>query len=169
MRAWIDRTDRAFTRAVRAQVLLMAVLSGACVVLMMATTCADVVLRACGRPLTGSLDVVSVLAALAICFALPYTTAVKGHVAVEYFFHRLSPVWRVVVDTLIRLLVLGLFALVAAAGVAHGRSLARSGTVSPTLELPLFWVPWVLAFCCVVASLVVLYNLLHPGRVMVRP
>ena len=153
----------------RRSVWLFALLAGVSVVLMMLTTCADVVLRAFGHPLQGSYDVVRLLGALAISFALPYTTAVKGHVAVEFFFHKLPHRGRIVVDSMIRLVLIGLFALLGWQSVLYGVRLEKSGTVTATLQLPVFWVPYVIAASSAVVLLVVLHNLLHPGKVMIKP
>lgn len=170
MHAGLLKIDRGFARVLRACVLGLAVLSGASVVLMMLTTCSDIFLRALGHPLQGSYDIVSLLGALAISFALPYTTAVKGHVAVEYFFQRLpGRRLKIVVDSIIRLLVMVLFIVMAIANIGYGGRLAASGLVTPTLQLPVFWVPYMLALACAMVSLVVLYNLLHPGKAMIEP
>lgn len=61
---------------------------------MMVVTCLDVVLRVCGVPVKGAYDVVRVAGAVTIACALPMTTAMKGHVAIEYFFQRLNRRWR---------------------------------------------------------------------------
>jgi len=39
--------------------------------------------------------------------------------------------------------------------------------VSLTLEIPIFWVPWVIAFSCGAAALVLLHNLLRPRQEIV--
>ena len=53
---------------------------------MMLVTCVDIVLRKLGHPFPGAYDITKMAAAVTISCALPYTTAVKGHVAVEFFF-----------------------------------------------------------------------------------
>ena len=58
------------------------------------------VLVATEPKITGALDLGKGCGALVIAGALPYTTAVKGHVAIEYFFHKLGRRGRIVVDTL---------------------------------------------------------------------
>jgi len=47
--------------------------------------------------------------------------------------------------------------------------LHRSGTVSMTIRLPIFWVPWVLAGSCVLMVLITLYHLFHPGKELIKP
>ena len=92
-------------KTLRKLVLVSAGVAGAGLVTMMVITCVDVVLRKLGHPLPGAYDLVKMAAGVTIACALPCTTAVKGHVAVEYFFHRLGRRGRVVADTLIRVLI----------------------------------------------------------------
>jgi TRAP-type C4-dicarboxylate transport system permease small subunit len=129
----------------------------------------DVVLRVCRVPFTGAYDMVRIAAAVTMAAALPYTTAIKGHVAIEYFFHKLGPRGRVVVDALMRGLAMALFSLLAWGSFAYGNSLRAKGEVSMTLQWPVFWVPYVLGVSCGLVVLIKLYHLTHPGRPMIRP
>ena len=106
---------------------------------------------------------------ITVAAALPYTTAIKGHVAIEYFFHKLGRRGRVLVDALMRLGGMALFSLLAWGCVDYGNSLRAKGEVSMTLQLPIFWVPYVLAVSCVLVVLIKVYHLTHPGRPMIKP
>jgi TRAP-type C4-dicarboxylate transport system permease small subunit len=106
---------------------------------------------------------------ITIACALPYTTAVKGHVAIEYFFHKLSRRGRIAVDTVARLAAITLFAFLARESFLLGESFRESGQVTQTVEIPEFWVPYVVAVSCAVVVLVIIHNLLRPGREMIRP
>ena len=41
--------------------------------------------------------------------------------------------------------------------------------MSPTLELPVFWVPYLLAASCGLVVLIKVYHLFHPGRSLLEP
>ncbi len=166
---WLNPIRHGYERLLRVLVLALAMLSGLGIVGMMAMTCADVIMRAFGKPIRGSYDVVCLLSVVALACALPYTTAVKGHVAVEYFFHKLPKTWRVAVDSVMRLLMIALFALLAEECVKYGLKLRQAGELMPTLHLPVYGVPWIIAFSCAVSALVVVYHLLLPGKVVIRP
>jgi TRAP-type C4-dicarboxylate transport system permease small subunit len=153
-----------FEQTLRKLVLLLAALAGLGLLTMMLVTCADIILRVFRISFTGAYDIVKIAAVMTIACGLPYTTAVKGHVAVEFFFHRLGRRGRVVADTLIRLVTMVLFSLFTWQFVHYGIGLRKSGEVSTTLQLPVFWVPHVMAFSCAVVVLVTLYHLLHPGK-----
>lgn len=156
-------------RFLRRLVLGLALLAGAGTVAMMLVTCADIVARAFGHPLKGSYDMVSLLSLITLSCALPYTTAVKGHVAVEFFFNKLPPPARVVVDSIMRVLMIALLGFLCVQGVRYGLSLRESGEVTLTLGWPLYWASFVIAFACGVSALVVLEHLLRPGKVFMSP
>ncbi len=148
----------------------MNVLAGVSLAAIMGLTCLDVLLRVLfRRPIRGTLDVIEILGALTLALGLPYTTAVKGHVAVEYFFQRLPRRARIAVDSLERAAGVFLFTALAYGSFWFGASLRRSGQVTPTLQLPLYPLPWAIGFSCLLVAVVILYNLLHPGREMIKP
>lgn len=165
----LQRVDHGYYLVLRGVVMGLAGVSGLSVLAMIGVTCADVVARAVGYSFTGSFDVVRIAGALAIACALPYTTAVKGHVAVEYFFQKLGRRGRVVVDTASRLLIMVLLAIVAWQFFRYGNTLLRTGEVSLTLQIPMFWVAYVIGGTLVITVLVKIHNLLHPGREMIKP
>ncbi len=163
------RVLEAFFSLVRWVAFALAGVTAIGILMMMLVTCVDVVMRRTGFPLKGAVDVVKVMGAVTLACSLPYTTAVKGHVAIEYFFHKLPWRGRIVVDTVVRTLGISLFLLIARRSFYYGHSLRSSGEVTPTLQLPVFWVPYVMAFCFLVVACVIFYHLLHPGREMIKP
>ncbi len=158
-----------YHRALRALVMALAYVACASLLVMVLVTSADVVMRIFRLSLTGAYDIVKIAAAITISAALPYTTAIKGHVAIEYFFHKLGQRGRTVVDALMRLGGMALFGLLAWGCVDYGNSLRAKGEVSMTLQLPIFWVPYMLAFSCALVVLIKVYHVTHPGRPMIKP
>ena len=137
-------------------------------VAMMTVICVDVFLRVAGHPVKGAYDIVRVAGAVTIACSLPITTAMKGHVAIEYFFQKLNRQWRVIVDSAMRLLAIGAFLLAAYECVGYGVRFLRNSQVTDTIEMPIFWVPWLMAVSFGVTALVVVFHLVYPGREMVR-
>jgi TRAP-type C4-dicarboxylate transport system permease small subunit len=158
-----------YHRGLRTLVQALAYVAGAGLMLMVLITTADVILRKCNLAVTGAYDLVKIAAAITAAAALPYTTAVKGHVAIEYFFHKLGRRGRIAVDALMRFGGMALFGLLAWGFVDYGNSLREKGEVSTTLQLPIFWVPYVLAVSCVLVVLIKIYHLSHPGKPMIKP
>jgi TRAP-type C4-dicarboxylate transport system permease small subunit len=159
----------AFWAPTRALVRVSGKLAGLGILFMMAVTCVDIVLRRLGSSIPGAYDLVRIAGGITIAAALPLTTAVKGHVAIEYFFHRLGRRGRIVVDSAMRVIQTAFFLFAAYAFLLRGNRLLRSGEVMPTLQCPIFWLAWVIAFMCLLTALVSLFHLLRPGRPLLRP
>src|SRR5512140_1266260 len=80
-----------YKRLLRCLVGGLCLLSAVGIVLMMGITSYDVVSRTIfNSPLRGANDLVSVCAAITLAASLPYTTSLKGHVAIEFLFLKLS-------------------------------------------------------------------------------
>ena len=142
----------------------------ASIVAMMLVTTVDVILRLLRHPLPGAFDLVKYLGAIALACGLPYTTAVKGHVAVEFFFQRLSRRHRTIVDAIERLVVISLFSTLAWQSTRYGWELRRSGEVCMTLKfLPVYPLAYAVALACAVIVLITVYHALRPGRPMIKP
>lgn len=165
----LQRLSSLYTKALEKTVLALAAVTGLSVMAMMFITCIDITMRIIGRPLIGAYDLVRVAGALAMSSALAYTTAVKGHVAIEYFFQKLNRTGRIIVDTISRVLSMAFFVLLAKESWRIGQNLKMRGEVTATLQLPIFWVSWIIALCCGLVVLVILYNLFHPGKELLRP
>ncbi|MBN2210969.1 MAG: TRAP transporter small permease [Sedimentisphaerales bacterium] len=165
----------AYNVCLRGIVCLFAVLAALSIAAMMLVTCFDVVVGVLNRfgwcewSFVGALDIVKLAGGVTIISALPYTTAVKGHVAVEYFFHKMSRRGRIIIDVIVRLLGMGLFGCLVWRNIIYGAMLKENGVVSMTLQLPVFWLPYLAAFSFGVMVLVILYNMTHPGREMIKP
>jgi len=167
--ATLQTVSALYTRVLRAVVIAFAAVSGLAVMAMMAVTTFDVLYRVSGHTIHGAYDLVRIAGAIAIACALPYTTAVKGHVAIEYFYHKMNRPGRTVVDTLCRAMVIGLLGVFTWQCWNYGDTLKRTGEVSLTLQIPIFWVAYVIAVACGVTLLVTIHNLMHPGREMIKP
>ncbi|HML74081.1 MAG TPA: TRAP transporter small permease subunit, partial [Anaerohalosphaeraceae bacterium] len=116
-------------------VRLLAITAAIAVMAMIGITLVDVVLRLFRHPFLGAYDMVQIATMIAIAGALPYTTAVKGHVAIEFLYHRLSRTGRAVLNTFVRLVGIGLFGFAAYEFIFYGFALRKVGQVTPTMQL----------------------------------
>jgi len=154
----------------RRVVSALGAVAGLAVIAMILVTCADVIGRnLLKRPLPGAYDMVGLLGAIIITGALPYTTGLKGHVAIEFFFQRLSRRGRLVVDTFVRSVSISMFIFLTWRFIRYGAALRASGEATPTLRWPVFWMAYWMALCCAVVALVILYHLMHPGKELMKP
>jgi TRAP-type C4-dicarboxylate transport system permease small subunit len=168
--AMASRIHTYYVSVLRFLVLALCVVSGIGIVFMMGITCFEVCLRLFGTSMKGAInDILTIASAITISCALPYTTAVKGHVAIEFFFLKMNKTWRVIVDTVTRLVTISLFGVLGWRCVLYGMYLDEKGNVTMTLQLPTYWVMYILAFACLLVILVVIEHMLRPGKEMIRP
>jgi TRAP-type C4-dicarboxylate transport system permease small subunit len=160
---------RYYHKTLKIFVTALAALAAVSVLALMLITCTDVVLRIFNKPIKGAYDLVQIAVVITITGALPYTTAVKGHVAIEVFYHKLSRTKRIIMDTFIRLLSIALFIILGIKSITYGNHLKTTGQVTMTLRIPLFWVPYLITFSSFIVVLVIFYNLLNPGKEMIKP
>ena len=133
----LTRKTEPFFDVLRKLVHGFAFLAGAAVFAMIAVTVADVLLRLFKISIPGAYDLVRIAAVVAISCALPYVTAVKGHIAIEFFYQNFSRAGRIFLDTAFRLLILVLFAVLVQRNILYSLSLFSSGEVMPTLHIPI--------------------------------
>jgi TRAP-type C4-dicarboxylate transport system permease small subunit len=139
----------------------MKIIGAACLVGMTFLTCADVVGRALGRPIFGSVEIVGFMATLAVVMAMPYTHQVQGHIGVEILVRLLSEKTQTVIDICTGILSLVLFAVVSWRMAVYARTMLESGEVSMNLEFPEHVIIYLTAFCLVVFTLIILKDIIN--------
>lgn len=154
---------------VRVLVYLLAAVAALGICAMMVVTCLEVILRLFRVSLTGVVDIVKIAGAVTMAGALPYTTACKGHVAIEYFFQKLGRRSRTVVDAFCRICIIALFAFLSVQCLRYGETMRSTGQGTQTLQWPEWWVAYVMALSCIVMCLVKVYHLFHPGKELIKP
>ena len=127
---------------------------------MMALTCVDVFLRYFfRRPITGTYEIVALLGAVAVSFAMAHTLAEKGHVAVSLIVQLFPKRIQGIIESIISIFGIILFALIAWQSVLYGIDCQRSGEVSLTLELPFYPIIYGVALCAGIVCLVLMVDL----------
>ena len=150
-------------------ILALAYIAGASILIMMTITVVDIILRIFNTGITGAYDMVRACGTVAVACALPYLTAVKGHIAIEFFYHKCGHFRRVILDTILRIASLLIFGILSVKIFQHGLSLYRAGEVFPNLGLPVFWIPFLISFNCFLMMVVFIYHLVHPGKELIKP
>jgi TRAP-type C4-dicarboxylate transport system permease small subunit len=159
----------AYAAVVRRLATFLMYVAGFAVMFMVVITTAEIILRRFRITIPGTYDLVQIAGAIAVACALPYTTAVKGHVAIELVYLKLGRTGRIIVDSLTRVLSIVFFCLLAWKCFDYGVDMKQRGLVSMTLQVPMFWIPWLVAVSCVVVVLVKIHLLFHPGKEMIKP
>lgn len=137
------------------------VIAAIAIFVMMALTCLDVFLRYFFRkPIPGTYEIVSFLGAVAVSFAMAYTLAEKGHVAVSLIVQLFRKRLQGIVETTISVFGIILFALITWQSVLYGIDCQRAGEVSLTLQLPFYPIIYGVALGAGVVCLVLLVDLI---------
>ena len=130
--------------------------SAASAIAMMLLTCADVILRIFRRPIPGTYEIVGLLGAVFVSFALAQTSIERGHIAVEFIVQRLPRKAQNVVECINALICGVLFSLITWQSIAYADDLKTFGEVSMTLQMPIYPFVYGIAIGCGMLSLVLL-------------
>jgi len=120
--------------------------AAAALLAMILLTTLDVFVRLFRSSIPGTYDVVALLGAVVASFSLGYTSVEKGHIAVDFLVGKLSPAVQALIDAVNALLATALFGVAAWQSALYAASLADSGQVSLTLQIPVY------PFVCGVAA-----------------
>ena len=142
----------------------MKIIGAACLVGMMLLTCVDVVGRAFGHPIFGSVEIVGFMATLSVVMAMPYTHQVQGHIGVEIVVRLFSEKTQTIIGICTGIVSLILFAVVTWRMTVYASTMRESGEVSMNLELPEHLVIYVTAFCLLIFTLIILKDILNNIR-----
>ncbi|GAK58169.1 TRAP transporter, DctQ-like membrane protein [Candidatus Vecturithrix granuli] len=137
------------------------VIAAIAIVLMMSLTCADVILRLFRRPVPGTYEMVSFLGTIVVSFALAHTSAEKGHVAVSLIVRLFPAKVQTIIESMIAVLGMILFGLIAWQSLLYGLSCQRAGEVSLTLQIPFYPVIYGVAFGSAAVCAVLLIDLIN--------
>ena len=126
---------------------------------MMLLTVSDVILRYLGRPIPGTYELVGLSGAVAIGFAIPYTSLVRGHIFVEFLIDRFEKGRRETILIFTKILILLLFVAFGTYLFITGRDMAASGEVTQILRLPFYPVAYAVGVSCFVECLVMVSDI----------
>lgn len=140
----------------------MRIIAAVCLFGMALLTGADVGMRGIfNTPIFGSEELVSILGVIAVGFALPYTHFQKSHIGVEIFVRRLSKRGRDAFKLVTNTATLALVGIVTWRMFLYAQSLEESGEVSMNLELPEYYVVYVLSAGFLVYSVCLAKDIIH--------
>ncbi len=138
----------------------MKVIGAACLVGMTFLTCINVVGRLFNHPVFGTEELVAFLATFAVAFSLPYAHKEDAHIGVEIVLRLFSQKTQSIVTVITKIVSFFLFIIVTWRMFVYASSMKASGEVSMNLELPEYYVIYVLSFCFLVLTLFVLKDII---------
>ncbi len=138
---------------------LMYTIAGIALVGSMFLTCADVILRRFEHPIKGTYELVGILGAILVGFAIPQTTRVQGHVLMDFVTSKVPGWLQSFLRVLTRVMAIVLFIIIGWNLWILGADFKKAGQVSLTLHLPFYPVAWGLAVCSLFECLVLFADL----------
>jgi TRAP-type C4-dicarboxylate transport system permease small subunit len=133
-------------------------IAAAAVVVIMVLTCADVVLRFFGRPITGTYEMVGLFGSVIVSLALAQTSLEKGHIAVEILMDHMPEKVQAMVETAGSLLGAFLFGTITWQSYNYAAELKQTGEVSLTLGMPTYPFAYGIMAGCGALCLVLMTN-----------
>ncbi len=143
---------------------ILSYIGAAALTFMMLLTVADVILRAGGRPILGTYEIVSFSLAIVIGFTIPKVSLDRGHVYMEIVLDKVSKRSKAVLNTFTRILCLILFAIIGYNLFLVGNELITSGEVSSTLKLPFYPIAYGVGVCCFIECFVFIFDIVRIWR-----
>ena len=131
---------------------------------MMLLTVADVILRAGGRPILGTYEMVAFSLAIVIGFTVPQVSLDRGHVFMEIVLDKVSKRSKAILNTFTRILCIILFAIIGYNLFSVGNELVTSGEVSSTLKLPFYPIAYGVGVCCFIECFVFIFDIVRIWR-----
>jgi TRAP-type C4-dicarboxylate transport system permease small subunit len=135
------------TLAIKRSTIWMNTVAEVVLVFMMMITVIDVVLRTFGTPVPGTYELVAMMGALVVGFAVAKTSWDRGHVFVDVLIENRSRPVRNAFFISTRILGIIIYALLAWSLMKKGFVLHRSEEVTMTLRLPHYPVAFALSLC----------------------
>jgi TRAP-type C4-dicarboxylate transport system permease small subunit len=169
MKSGLSKAAALAEKTLKAVIYALILVSSAAVLVMIGVTILDIVLRMMRIRFIGAVDIVQIAGAVAIAAALPYTTAINAHVAIEFLFHKLSRRGRLVLGSTLKILTILLFSLTSYQCFIYGGNLLKNNQVTMTLRFPQFWMMYMIAVCLAIVVAVLLHSLLRPHKELMKP
>jgi TRAP-type C4-dicarboxylate transport system permease small subunit len=122
-------------------------------------TFVDVFFRMLGFPITGRSEMVGFLLVAAVCLSFARTETLGMNTSMEFVLKRLPTRSRAVCDSVVNLLSMGVFVVLARQCFVYAKRLLSSGEVTPTLKAPFYPLVYLIALGSLLLALVLLAQL----------
>lgn len=143
--------------------------AGVGLVIMLSLTVADVIgIKIFKNPIPGAIEIVALSSVVVTAFAIAYTQVLRAHIQVEFFVTRMPKRLQTVIATLVSLLGIILFSILAWQSYSYGRILQITGEVSMTQRIPFYPLVYAIGFCCLPVCLVLLVEFINSLLKMVQ-
>jgi TRAP-type C4-dicarboxylate transport system permease small subunit len=135
------------------------VIAGLALAFMMIVTLADVIMRTLGKPIVGSMEIISFSGAVVAGFAIPYSSLKKTHIYVDFLKSKLSARSWILMQAITKAIGLLLFLFIGYNFILYGLTLMETGEVSPGFRIPYYPITFGLSVACFLESLTLLCDI----------
>ncbi len=135
------------------------VIAGLTLAFLMVMTLIDIIMRTAGRPIVGTMEIISFCGAVVIGFAIPYSSWMKVHIFVDLLTQKLSRKSQVTLQSLTKSIGLLFFLFVSYNFIRYGLTLMKTGEVSASFKIPYYPITFGLAVSCFLESLTLFCDL----------
>ena len=153
MLAVVDRLD-----------LSLHVVAGVTLALMMTVTFIDIVMRMFGRPIVGTMEIISFCGAVVIGFAVPYSSRKGAHISVDLLTSKVSLRTAWIFKACTKFIGCLFFLFVSYNFIRYSFTLMRTGEVSASFKIPYYPITFGLAVSCFLESLTLLGDFVNEVR-----
>jgi TRAP-type C4-dicarboxylate transport system permease small subunit len=131
----------------------------------MVITSSDVVMGIFRSPINGAYDLAGIGSGIAISFSIAITSWKRQHITVDTITRKLPMRLQTLWNSVLRIVNIGVFALISIYLIKFSASLKQSGEVCGTIpSLPLWPIAFALACACLAQCLVAIADLVNPRR-----
>jgi TRAP-type C4-dicarboxylate transport system permease small subunit len=133
--------------------------AGIALITMFLITFAEVTMRAVWRTIPGTFELISLLGGVVIGLAVPYTSQMNGHVAVDLLLNKVPKSTQNIVNMSTRIMVMIFFIFIALSLILMGLDHRASKEVTQTLRVPLYFVFFVLGGIFLIQAIQFLFDI----------
>jgi len=148
-----------YERAIRLISRILNIVGGVFLMIMMVLTVANIISRAVYVPILGTPEIVGYALVIVVGFGLAYTALDDGHVTVELLVSRFSQRVQTIINIVISLLGIGVFAVIAWQSAMYGWKQTLLGEYAAVLKFPIPPLRYIFVFGCIVLCLVLALHL----------
>lgn len=138
------------------------IIAGACLTGVMLLVVGNVLMREVfNSPIMGTFEIVGYLTALGVSFALASCAFQNGHIALDYLVNKFPEKLKIAAEIIVNAISLCFWVMSAWHLLKYGQSLMASGVVSPTAQVPVYIVAYLIGIGLFVLCLVPLERFLN--------
>ena len=139
---------------------IMEIVGGVALIFILTLTTADVILRALGRPILGTYEIVGICGGVVIGFVAPMTSWARGHISMDFLVNRLSKGGKNLINISTRFVGIVAFLVISWNALLIGNTFRTDREVTASLHIPFYPIAYGLAICFFMLSLVLFCDVL---------